>query len=163
MVARTTTDAPASGRPERRLTGPELAAWRGLLRVHASLVRELDSELIAAHDLPLGSYEVLLTLADAPERRMRMAELADSVLLSRSGLTRMCDRLAREGLIDRCASPSDARGSYAVLTEAGHDRFQEAQATHLAGVRRLFTDHFDRDELELLGRLWERVLPGASS
>src|SRR5919109_1889450 len=101
------------------LTALELGAWRGLLRVHAALVRELDAELGAAHSLPLTSYDVLINLQAAPDKRMRMAELADTVLLSRSGVTRLVDRLVRDGLIVRDACESDGRGSFAVLTEAG--------------------------------------------
>src|SRR5919202_2303507 len=84
----------------------ELAAWRGLLRVHAALVKALDAELVAEHDLPLSSYEVLITLQAAPDKRCRMAELADRVLLSRSGTTLLVDRLEREGLLERdnCSS-----------------------------------------------------------
>ena len=92
------------------LTATELGAWRGLLRVHTALVRELDAELDAAHDLPLSSYDVLIYLQAAPDKRLRMAELADSVLLSRSGVTRLVDRLEREGLIVRDACTSDGRG-----------------------------------------------------
>ena len=84
-----------------KLTETELAAWRGLLRVHTALVKALDAELSAAHDLPLSSYEVLITLESAPNRKRRMAELADSVLLSRSGMTRLVDRLAKEELLER--------------------------------------------------------------
>src|SRR5215210_1159144 len=94
------------------LTPAELGAWRGLLRVHAALVRELDAELDAAHDLPLTSYDVLIYLRSAPGKRLRMADLADSVLLSRSGLTRLVDRLVREGLIVRDTCESDGRGSF---------------------------------------------------
>ena len=79
----------------------ELAAWRGLLRVHASVLKALDAEMEAAHGLPLTSYEVLIQLADAPEQRMRMCDLADSVLLSRSGMSRLVDRLERDGLLPR--------------------------------------------------------------
>ena len=100
------------------LTKDELASWRGFLRVHAALARELDAELIAGHGLPLSSYEVLLTVADAPEERMRMSEIADSVLLSRSGVTRLVDRLERDGLVERIPCEDDARGQYAVLTAA---------------------------------------------
>jgi len=144
------------------LSERELAAWRGLLRAHASLIRELDAELEAEHGLPLTSYEVLLHLADAPEGRMRMSELADSVLLSRSGLTRLADRLEREGLIERQNCPDDARGAFAVITPGGRARRRAAAVTHLAGVRERFLDHFSSDEQKLLGGLWERVLPGAS-
>ena len=90
-----------------------------MLRAHAELTRELDAELAREHNLPLSSYEVLLFLADAPEGRMRMAELADSVLLSRSGLTRLVDRLEREGLLKRERCESDARGYFAEITPKG--------------------------------------------
>ncbi len=95
--------------PELELEASELAAWRGMLKVHAALVKALDSELEAAHGLPLTSYEVLIFLRAAPERRLRMAELADRTLLSRSGMTRLVDRLERDGLLRRDTCSSDAR------------------------------------------------------
>jgi DNA-binding MarR family transcriptional regulator len=144
------------------LTGTELGAWRGLLRVHAALVRELDAELDEAHDLPLSSYDVLIYLQAAPDRRLRMAELADSVLLSRSGVTRLVDRLEREGLIVRDNCASDGRGLYAVLTDEGEAMLAKARPTHLAGVRERFLRHFSEDELEQLAEYWERVMPGAA-
>lgn len=144
------------------LDAAELAAWRGLLRVHAALLSELDAELCAEHGLPLHSYEVLLTLASAPEGRMRMSEIAESVLISRSGLTRLVDRLVRDGLIERSECPTDRRGSYAALTPAGRRRFEAARRTHLAGVRARFLDRFSEAELRRMAALWERVLPGAS-
>ena len=134
-----------------------------MLRVHAELVGRLDAELTAQHGLPLTAYEVLLNLADAPGRRLRMAELAESVLLSRSGMTRLCDRLEREGLVVREAATGDARGAYAVITDEGLERFRAARRTHLEGVRRMFLEHFDDDELRLLAEHWNRVVPGASS
>lgn len=141
-----------------QLTPTELGAWRGMLRVHAALVKELDAELDAVHGLPLTSYEVLLQLEDAPERRLRMSELADRVLLSRSGLTRLVDRLERERLIERRSCDDDARGAFAVLTDEGLARLREARPTHLAGVRERFLEHFSERELAQLARLWERVL-----
>ena len=110
---------PAPGAAAHQLDDRELRAWRGMLRVHATLTKALDAELEAAHGLPLSSYEVLMHLADADGQRMRMSDLADMVILSRSGLTRLVDRLEREGLIARESCPSDARGSYATLTTAG--------------------------------------------
>jgi len=148
--------------PVQELTGTELGAWRGLLRVHAALVRELDAELDAAHGLPLSSYDVLIYLQTAPGKRLRMAELADSVLLSRSGVTRLVDRLEREGLIVRDTCTSDGRGLYAVLTDAGEAMLARARPTHLAGVRERFLKHFSEEELERLARYWERVQPGAA-
>ncbi|MCW3016329.1 MAG: transcriptional regulator, MarR family [Solirubrobacterales bacterium] len=141
------------------LDGRELRAWRGLLRAHASLCKALDAELEAAHGLPLTTYEVLMYMHDAPSRKMRMCDLAESILLSRSGLTRLIDRLQRDGLVARQSCDSDARGAYAVLTEAGVRTLDEARATHLAGVRRLFLEKLTAEEQELLGDAWERVLP----
>ena len=141
----------------RPLTEIELGAWRGLLRTHAMLVKRLDAELEAAHGLPLTSYEVLLHLADAPERKMRMCDVADSVLLSRSGLTRLIDRLERDGYVERVSCADDARGAYARLTDDGQDKLQSARSTHLDGVREHFLKHFSTQELELLGDAWLRV------
>ena len=145
-----------------RLSDAELAAWRGMLRVHASLMRALDDELEAEHGLPITSYDVLVNLSEAPDRRMRMRDLADAVLLSRSGLTRLVDRLERDGLLERVACASDARGSFACLTERGLAVLAEARPTHLEGVRRRFLEYFSPEELEQLGETWERVLPGAT-
>ena len=135
----------------------ELAAWRGMLRAHAELVRELDAELAREHDMPLSSYEVLLFLNDSDQGRMRMSELADSVLLSRSGLTRLVDRLERQGLLRRERCASDARGWFAESTPEGRRAFGAARTTHLDGVRRAFLSHFSRDELRTLGGLWQKL------
>jgi len=145
------------------LTETELAAWRGLLRVHTALVKALDAELSAAHDLPLSSYEVLITLETAPNRKRRMAELADSVLLSRSGMTRLVDRLEREGLLERDTCTDDGRGCFAVLTDKGASVLERARPTHLDGVRQRFLTHFSQDELRQFASAWERVLPGAAA
>ena len=141
------------------LTPRELRAWRGLLRVHATLVKALDAELERAHGLSLTSYEVLLYLNDAPEGRLRMHDLATSVLLSRSGLTRLADRLERDGFIEREACESDARGSFAVITAGGREKLATARVTHLDGVRRHFLSHLDAEAQDRLGDVWERILP----
>jgi DNA-binding MarR family transcriptional regulator len=141
----------------------ELAAWRGLLRVHASLSKALDTQLEREHGLPLTSYEVLLYLADAEGQKMRMCDLASSVILSRSGLTRLVDRLERDGLLVRESCASDARGAFAKLTPAGHEKLAAARVTHLAGVRSLFLEHLTEDDLDVLGSVWARVLPGAAA
>jgi DNA-binding MarR family transcriptional regulator len=161
-TAKPTPAGPEHGRNAERLDERELRAWRGMLRVHATLTKALDADLDAAHGLPLSSYEVLMHLYDADEQRMRMSDLAASVILSRSGLTRLVDRLEREGLIERQSCASDARGSFASLTPAGRRKLQAARATHLAGVRSLFVDRFSAEELELLGDAWERLLPGVA-
>jgi DNA-binding MarR family transcriptional regulator len=128
-----------------------------MLRAHAELTRALDAQLAREHKLPLSSYEVLLFLADAPEGRMRMSDLAESVLLSRSGLTRLVDRLEREGLLKRERCESDARGLFAEITPAGRELFDAARRTHLDGVRALFLDRFSRNELRTLGGLWQKL------
>jgi DNA-binding MarR family transcriptional regulator len=145
-----------------RLTDRELAAWRGLLRVHAGLIKQLDAELEDAHGMPLSSYEVLLHLSGAPEHRLRMRDVADLVLLSRSGLTRLVDRLVRDGLVERQSCGSDGRGAFAVLTPRGLRRLEQAHDTHLTGVRRRFLEHFEDDELDALAGFWDRVQPGAA-
>jgi DNA-binding MarR family transcriptional regulator len=144
------------------LTPAELAAWRGLLRVHAALTRELDAELARTHDLPLSSYEVLIHLRSEPDRRCRMSDLAERALLSRSGMTRLVDRLEREGLLVRDSCSDDGRGLFAVLTDAGEEVLARARPTHLAGVRERFLRHFEPAELEAIAAAWERVLPGAT-
>lgn len=145
------------------LDARELRAWRGLLRAHASMCKALDAELDAVHGLPLTTYEVLMYMHDAPSHKMRMCDLADCILLSRSGLTRLVDRLQRDGLVSRESCSSDARGAYAVLTPSGIETLNAARATHLAGIRRLFLSRFTPEEQEVLGDAWERVLPGAGA
>jgi DNA-binding MarR family transcriptional regulator len=139
------------------LSADELAAWRAFLRAHATVTRRLEADLLAEHDLPLASYDVLVQLSEAPGRQLRMTELAERVLLSRSGLTRLVDRLERDQLVERRACPSDARGTLAVLTEAGLERLRAAWPTHLRGVSEQVTSRFTAEEVavlaELLGRL----------
>jgi DNA-binding MarR family transcriptional regulator len=144
------------------LTREELGAWRGLLRVHAGMTKTLDAELIREHRLPLSSYEVLLYLADSPEGRLRMSELADSVLLSRSGLTRLVDRLERDGLLRRRRCEEDQRGWFAEITAEGRELFERARVTHLDGVRERFLSRLTSDEQRTLAALWEKVSPGAA-
>jgi DNA-binding MarR family transcriptional regulator len=138
---------------QQRPSADELAVWRSFLRAHARIVRALEAELAEAHQLPLASYDVLVQLTEAPQRRLRMTELADRVLLSRSGITRLVDRLEREGLVQRAPCLDDARGLYAVATDEGVDRLRRASRVHLDGVARHFVGRFSADELVDLGRL----------
>ncbi len=143
------------------LSAAEMAAWRAFLRAHATVIRRLEAELVAEHDLPLASYDVLVQLSEAPDRRLRMTELADRVLLSRSGLTRLVDRLVRDGLVQRQACPEDARGMLAVLTPAGLERLERAWPTHLRGV----AAHLERlspEEVETLAALLVKLVPDAA-
>jgi DNA-binding MarR family transcriptional regulator len=136
-----------------------LGVWRAFLRTHTATVRNLERDLTDRADLPLAWYDVLLQLVEAPDRRLRMAELADRVLLSRSGLTRLVDRLQFDGLVTREPFPGDARGTYTVLTDAGFERLRSAAPVHLAGVREYWLSHFTDDELRELERLLAKVDP----
>jgi DNA-binding MarR family transcriptional regulator len=141
-----------------RFSDLELDAWRGFLRSHATLVRELDEELTERHELPLSSYDVLVQLDEAPEGRLRMSHLADAVLLSRSGLSRLVTRLEKQGLLEREECPSDARGAFAAITGGGREKLAEARATHRAGVRERFLGKLGERELRQLARVWSRLL-----
>jgi DNA-binding MarR family transcriptional regulator len=148
--------------PANLLSREELGAWRGLLRVHTALTKELDAELMSEHDLPLSSYEVLLLLCDSPEGRMRMSELAEGALLSRSGLTRLVDRMEGDGLLRRVRCEDDQRGYFAEITDDGRELFARARRTHLDGVRERFLDHLSSEEQRALAAMWEKVSPGAA-
>ena len=151
-------NGPATNLDFERLSSEELAAWGGFLHAHAKIVRRLDAELRAQHGLSLSAYEILLRLALAPEAKRRMSELAASVLLSPSGITRACDRLVRDGLIERCGDEEDHRATCAILTDAGRARLAEAQRTHLAGVRETFLEHLSPDDRARLSDVWARIL-----
>src|SRR3954451_7519563 len=136
----------------------ELDAWRGFLRTHSTLVRDLDDELTERHGLPVSSYDVLVQLDEAEDGRLRMSTLADAVLLSRSGLSRLVTRLASQGLIDREECENDARGSFAVITTEGRSRLNEARATHRPGVRERFLGRLTEREQRQLAKIWSRLL-----
>jgi DNA-binding MarR family transcriptional regulator len=144
------------------LQGNALEAWRSYLQSHAAIVRELDAELVAVHGMTTRDYEVLLYLAQAPERRLPMSVLATSTMLTRSGITRLVDGLVAAGLIERVACASDARVSYAKLTDVGYAKLRDAGCTHIASIQRLFSERFAPEELDQLASLLSR-LPGASS
>jgi DNA-binding MarR family transcriptional regulator len=136
---------------------PEVQAWVQLLRAHAALTRRFSSDLLGEHGLTLNDYEVLLHLAHAPERRLRPVDLAESILLTPSGITRLLAGLERAGYIDRAACPGDARVSYAVLTEHGYEKLRAAAPSHLGAIRELFGERFSGDELETLASLLGRL------
>jgi DNA-binding MarR family transcriptional regulator len=142
------------------LEGVALEAWRSYLQSHATIVRLLDAELVSEHGITTRDYEVLLYLAQAPDRRLPMSALAESTMLTRSGITRLVDGLVAGGFIERVSCPNDARVSYAQLTDAGFAKLRDAGCTHVGSIRRLFLEHFDADETGLLATLLGR-LPGA--
>jgi DNA-binding MarR family transcriptional regulator len=139
------------------LTSSELAAWRGLLRVSVRLRRDLDTRLSERHNLTIGDYDVLVQLAQQPTQRMRMADLAESVLQPRSSLTRIVGGLEARDLIRREGTSSDARGVEAVLTEEGVAVFRRAQLTHHDNVRELFLNRLSDEQLAELAQAWEAV------
>ena len=160
-----TTDQPVaqgqcSASASTQLSGSALDAWRSYLQSHAAILRELDAELIAGHGMTARDYEVLLYLAHADERKLPMSALAGRTMLTRSGITRLVDGLVAQELIERVSCNSDARISYARLTDTGYQKLKEAGDTHVAGIERLFLAHFGEQELDQLARLLGR-LPGS--
>jgi DNA-binding MarR family transcriptional regulator len=133
--------------PIRPLDDSEMAAWHALIRAHSRVVRRLEAELDAEQGLSLPGYEVLAHLSEAPERRLRMSELAIHAVLSPSGLTRLVDKLVREGSVERQRCSGDARVVYAVLTPAGMTRLEAAYPTHLRGVREHYLDRLSREQM----------------
>ncbi len=136
----------------------ELDVWRAFLRGHHAVYRKLEAELEREHGMTLPYYEVLMHLASSPERRMRMTDLARSVLLSPSGLTRLVDRLVRDGLVIRAPCPTDARSLYAVLTDDGWERFQRAARTHVRGIRQHFLARLDERQRRELREALEQLI-----
>jgi len=131
---------------------PRLGAWRAFLRAHAQVVRALEQELQAEQGMALTDYDVLVQLAAADGHRLRMSELADRLLLSRSGVTRLVDRLVGDGLVERVTCDDDRRGQWASLTPSGFDRLRRASPTHLRGVAEHFVDRLNDAELADLER-----------
>ncbi len=136
----------------------DTAAWAALLRTHAAVVRRLERELERAQNLPLAWYDVLLELNSAERRRLRMQELGERAVLSRSRISRIVDEMARAGLVVREPDPTDRRGNWAVLTEAGRARLRAAAPTYLEGIARHFTDHLTPQERTAITTGLERVL-----
>jgi DNA-binding MarR family transcriptional regulator len=146
----------ATTQPHTALTLRELAAWRGLLEAHARVTQQLDAQMQREHGLSVSGYEVLMFLCDAPRHRLRMSEIAQRVLLSRSGCTRLVDRLVELGYVTRAADRSDGRGLYAELTDAGLDKVTAARITHHEGVRRFFLERLTTTDQVVLGDVWRR-------
>jgi DNA-binding MarR family transcriptional regulator len=142
------------------LDGDALEAWRSYLQSHATILRLLDAELVAEHGITTRDYEVLLYLAQAPDRKLPMSALAESTMLTRSGITRLVDGLVAGGFIERAACPNDARVSYAQLTDDGLTKLRNAGCTHVRSIGRLFLEHFSPEETGQLASLLGR-LPGA--
>lgn len=137
---------------------PRLDAWATFLRAHARVTRALERELHDEQQLALADYDVLVQLARTDGRRLRMGELADRLLLSRSGITRLIDRLERAGYVERVTCEDDRRGSWAQLTEPGLGRLRAASPVHLRGVAEHFIDRIPEQELRELRSTLARIL-----
>lgn len=144
-------DAPPNGQA-LRADDPAIAPWRTFLRAHARVTRRLDEELRREHGMSLAEYDALVNIATAPSRRIRMNQLAEHVLLSRSGVTRLVDRLVEDGSVERDSCLNDARGAEAVLTRTGLDRLRRASTTHLEGIRRWFVEPIAADDRQAIER-----------
>jgi DNA-binding MarR family transcriptional regulator len=140
-------------------TSVAIDAFVRLVRTSVAVTGQLSAQLNADHGLTINAYEALLQLVRAPESRMRRVDLANSLLLTASGVTRLLDGLERDGLVGREQCESDRRVSYAVLTKAGRDKLREASKSHTRQIRELFGERFDEDELAQLASLLDR-LPG---
>jgi DNA-binding MarR family transcriptional regulator len=140
------------------LSATQLAAWTRLLRAHSAITRELERDLHERHGLTLSDYDVLVQLAQAPDRRLRPSELARVVLLTRSGMTRLVHGLERAGLVERVPCPNDLRGTMVALTAQGLAVLRRASNTHLRGVHEHFAARLDYEELRALAALLGRLL-----
>jgi DNA-binding MarR family transcriptional regulator len=144
-------------------TTNQFGAWRGMLRVHAAVSRELDRRLLAEHGFGVDAYGVLITLVTAPAGTLPIGELGAQRNLSPSGVSRSVDRLAKAGLVQRSTNPDDRRSLFVGLTPEGLARLRAAQVTHHAAVRELLLDNLTEHDLKRLAQLWEKAMPGSVS
>ena len=144
--------------PRLNADSPGMLAWRTFLTAHATIIRALEAELEAEQGLALSDFDVLAQL-NVAGGTLRMRDLADRVLLSRSGLTRRIDRLEQIGYVERAACETDRRGSYARLTDAGRERLLTAMPVHVRGIADHFIAPLDADELASIGATLAKVVP----
>jgi len=159
-----TERAPApTARAARRsgLDAERLAAWRAFIRAHAHVLAHLSQELLDEESLPATWYDVLVQLSEAADHRLRMQDLADRVLLSQSGLTRLVDRMEKSGLVERIRCSEDGRGLFTHLTPEGLATLRRAYPTHLRGVREWFSDQLTDEETAVITRALTRVAHNA--
>jgi DNA-binding MarR family transcriptional regulator len=145
------------------VTPSQLTAWRLFITTHTTLIEQIDQELAVAGCVPLQWYDVLVELQEAPDRRLRMAELARRVILSRSSLTHIADRLEREGLLSRERVDTDRRGAYAVLTDQGYQALRAAWPIYARGIVQHFSRHLTEAELQTLSDVFQRLLTAVAS
>lgn len=160
MVDTAATTATDRSRAEVSPRDPRLAGWRSFLTAYSVITRQLDEELRDETGLSLFEYAALLHLAEAPDRRLRMSELALGIVLTRSGVTRLVDRLERDGLVERCQCSSDGRGAEAMLTEAGLKRLRAASTVHLRGIDDYYFEQVSDEDQAVVGRAMNDVVEG---
>ena len=152
------TRQPVDPLPDPTTVDLGLQAWRTFLQAHATVLRRLEADLDAEGQISLADLDVLLQLAAVESHRLRMSELADNVLLSRSGMTRRIDRLEAAGLVRRHECAADRRGAFAGITEAGLDRLRRARPTHLRGIQAHFIERLNDDDLARLRDALAKVI-----
>ena len=141
-----------------KLDDQHLNAWRRFITAHAKLIDSINREMLEADVIPLHWYDVLIELYEASERRLRLSELARKVVLSKSGLTRLVNKLAEAGLLARQSSPEDGRGAYAVLTDAGLAAMRQAWPVYAQGIQSYFAQYLSVEEAESVAALFERMV-----
>jgi len=140
------------------LNPAELAAWIAFIQAASRGLQQLDRELLAAHDLSLADYEILVFLSEADEHRLPMSELATRALVSKSRLTYRVDRLVERGLVERRRCEADARRVWAMITDAGVEALTDAWATHVDGVRRYVVGPISPTDLDAVQRAMEAMV-----
>jgi DNA-binding MarR family transcriptional regulator len=140
---------------------PAVRAWTRLLRASASTTRLLSAELQESHGLTINDFEALLVLSRAEDGRLKRVELARNLMLTPSGITRLLQGLENAGFVERASCESDLRITYAQLTDAGRDKLKAASVAHIASIRALFEEHFERDELDSIAEILDK-LPGVA-
>ncbi len=158
-------DSPTrAGPPEPDpFTPDQFGAWRGMLRVHTTIFRELDRRLLTEHGFGVDAYGVLITLVGAPGGGLPIGELGARINLTPSGVTRSVDRLAKRGLVERTTNPADARSQLVGLSNDGLARLRAAQVTHHTVVREMLLDHLEDRDIKRLCEVWEKAMPGSVS
>ena len=148
----------SSTRRNEYLSDAEFRAWHGSLLFTNLATRALDEALIDAHGISVKEFDVLITLFNAPDGRLRMTELAQRVVLSASGVTHLVTRLERDGLLQRIVDEGDRRSFFAALTAAGHQRLRDSRPTHNEVIREHLTRRLTPAQLKTLGALWEKIV-----
>lgn len=146
-----------------KLREDQLAVWRAFVNAHAGVIRRIEKDLAERHQVPLVWYDVLVALYQAPGKKLRMSELADKVVLTPSGLTRLVEKLEKQGLVRRERTEEDRRGAYTVLTREGKRAFLQAWPTYEQGIRKYFIEVLTEDECRTMGEGLTKIYQSSRS